>query len=203
MKPHVIRANRLLDLQNLLFQFAEVERFIHFPDGKKINRRENNSEHSFSLAMAAWFLASAYPHLDRDKLIRYALIHDLVEVYAGDVQAVGRSDAVQKDKEEREHQAFLRLKKEWPDFPDMTDHIESYEARSDSESKFVYALDKLMPLLLNILSQGKTWKKYGFTQEDVYSAKDQKLLISPEVNELWRVLRDMLTKNSSYFGEKK
>ena len=189
---------RILDMQQLLFAFTEIDRLIHFPDSKRIDRRENNAEHSFSLAVMAWFLSQYYPILKKHRLIQYALVHDLVEVYAGDEQAVGRTKAAEKAKKEREHKAYLRLKKEWTDFPDMLEHIEGYETKKDNEAKFIYALDKLMPLLLNMLSEGKTWRKYRFTQNDVMTSKDTKVTISPEINELWQKIRPEVL-NSGFF----
>jgi putative hydrolases of HD superfamily len=198
-----LRAQRLLELQTLLIQFAEVERLIHFPDRKNQDRFENDAEHSYNLAIAAWYLSSFFPHLDRDKLIRYALAHDLVEVYAGDEMAVGRTDIAEKAKSVREAAALQRLEKEWSDFSDFTSHIRDYEKRADSESKFIYALDKLMPMMLNIITNGKTWKTYKLGREAVLQAKDSKVPISPEINELWHVFRKQILENPDYFAHDK
>jgi putative hydrolase of HD superfamily len=191
---------RLLELQQLLVQFAEVERKIYFPDGKKQDRFENDVEHSYNLAMAAWFLAPHFPHLDRDKLIRYALAHDFVEVHAGDVMAIGRTPEQEKTKQENEAKALEKLSSEWPDFSELTETIIDYEHRTDAESKFVYALDKLMPMLLNLLSQGKTWKKYDFSKSLVFEDKDAKIPHSPEVNELWQVYRQIILDSKGHFN---
>lgn len=196
-------AKRLLELQQFLFDFTQIDRLIYFPDDKRIDRFENNTEHSFSLALAAWYLAASYPHLDSNLLVKYALIHDLVEIHAGDVQAIGRTEAEQAAKHTRELAALKKLKKEWPDFSDMTSHIENYEKREDAESKFIYALDKLMPMMLNILSEGKTWKKYNFNKQEVLSAKDEKVIVSPEIEELWKVFRAQIDNRNSYFNERK
>ena len=193
---------RILDFQKFMFDFAEIERLIYFPDGKRKNRKENNIEHSYSLAMTAWFLADQYPNLNKDLLIRYCLIHDLVEIHAGDEMAVGRTAKAEKAKSKREHQAFKKIRADWYDFPDIINHIESYENKKDSESKFVYALDKLMPLFLNLISDGKTWKLYGFSPKELLDAKDEKILQSPEINELWQNLRGYITSNPKLFETK-
>jgi putative hydrolase of HD superfamily len=194
---------RLLELQKLLFQFTQVERQIYFPDDKKTDRLENDAEHSYSLAMAVWFLSPHFSHLDRDKMIRYALVHDFVEVHAGDMQAIGRTKEQQDLKQQREAEALLQLRDEWPDFSELTKTIEEYEEQVDGESKFVFALDKIMPMLLNLLSKGKTWKKYGFTRTDVIRQKDEKVKVSPEVQELWEMYRHIVIEAKDHFLEGK
>lgn len=197
---HELQAKRLLELQDLLFKFSEVERQIFFPDGKKQDRKENDAEHSYSLAMAAWFLGSHFPHLDQHKLIKYALAHDFVEVHAGDEMAIGRSPEAEKVKHQREKEALERLEVEWADFSDLIDTIKNYELRVDREAKFVYALDKIMPILLNLLSDGKTWKTYKLAKKDVIDNKDKTTQASPEINELWSVFKEQIMENPDYFA---
>ena len=193
--------HRLLELQKLLFDFTQIDRQIFFPDDNRQDRLENDAEHSYSLAMAVWFLSQHFPHLDRDKMIRYALIHDFVEVHAGDMQAIGRTEEQQKLKQKREDEALKKLESEWPDFSELTTSITTYEALNDPEANFVYALDKLMPMLLNLLSEGKTWKKYDFKRSVVIKQKDDKVLVSKEVNELWQAYRQMILDAKGHFNE--
>ncbi len=189
-----------MELQELLFQFTEVERHIYFPDRKRQDRRENDAEHSYSLAIAAWFLSGHFTHLNRDLLLRYALVHDFVEVHAGDVMAIGRTAEAKKAKHIREAAALKKLQVEWPDFTELTETIEAYEKLADKESAFIYALDKLMPMLLNIISGGKTWEMYKLKSKDVLDNKDGLLSVSPEVNELWQVFRAQILENPLYFA---
>lgn len=68
---------------SLLHDFQKVERVVFVPQR---DRQENDVEHSYLLAMLAWQLAEILaPQLSKEKVIKYALVHDLVEVYAGDV----------------------------------------------------------------------------------------------------------------------
>ncbi len=200
MKQAEERAKRLLELQELLFHFTEVERQIYFPDGKRRDRFENDAEHSYSLAIAAWFLAQYFPKLDRDKLIRYALVHDFVEVHAGDVMAIGRTAEAHAAKKIREAAALKQLQNDWGDFGELTEHIEMYEQLGDPESKFVYALDKLMPMMLNLLSGGKTWQIHKMKRLDVLNNKDGVLAICPEINELWFIFRQQILDNPAFFS---
>src|SRR5580704_1310169 len=99
----------------LLDAFSLVERVMHV---KGREQRENDTEHSYTLAMLAWYLADAFDlGLDKDRLLRYALVHDLVEVYAGDTYVLDEEGL--KTKHEREEKARLRLIEEFPEFKDL------------------------------------------------------------------------------------
>lgn len=194
------QARRLLDLQALLIDFLEIERLIYLPDGAKKDRRETDTEHSFHLAMLGWYLCGSYPNLDKNKVIQYALAHDIVEIHAGDVMAIGRTEEQQTIKNKREIEALATLKQDWPDFPDLTNTIEIYEKQSDPESVFVKALDKLTPLVLQILSEGKTWKKLDIKRSDIIALKDKKTAPSKEINNLWQVLKTEILSHDEWFN---
>lgn len=108
--------------------------------------------------MAAWYVSQQFPELDTALVLQYALAHDLVEVYADDTYIYG-SEQDLASKQQREADALQRIESEWPDFQDMTATIHAYEQRADAESKFVYALDKIMPILLIYIHDGYTWKQ--------------------------------------------
>jgi putative hydrolase of HD superfamily len=194
-------ANRIINLQLELLKLSEIERLIYYPDGKKIDRRENDTEHSYNLAMTAWYLSQYFPELDVLKLLQYSLTHDFVEIHAGDVMAIGRTKKEQQKKDELEKQALNTLKNDWPDFQALTASINDYEAKNTPEAKFIYALDKLMPLILNIISEGKTWKKLNLNRSDIIKNKEEKTKLSPEVHEIWKMLKEKIQNNDSYFNE--
>src|SRR5215217_6371646 len=134
---------RVINLQRLLLAFHSLERTLPLPtrpDG--IERNETDTEHSYSLAMTAWFLTQDLPHLETDKCIRYALAHDLVEIHSGDTFAYDKDVHRHASKTERERLALAKIQHEWPDFLQMTEAIIDYETRADIESRFIYALDK-------------------------------------------------------------
>jgi putative hydrolase of HD superfamily len=202
VKPDKL-AKRLLDLQQLLLHFLDIERMILLPDAARNDRLETDTEHSFHLAMLAWYLSSHYPHLDKAKVIQLALAHDVVEIYAGDDMAIGRTKEQEKQKKEREAEALVRLKKEWPDFPDLTEMIESYDKKDCPEAVFVSALDKLTPMFHQILSKGKTWKKWDMSRSDVFENKDNKTAKSKEINDIWQVFRKEILEHDEWFNEGK
>ncbi len=176
MQPDV---HRLVELQKLLSDFTQIERSVHRDHlGQYV--KENDTEHSYNLAMTAWYLSAWFPHLNKDLLIRYGLVHDLVEVYAGDTYIYGTKEAI-ASKHAREAEAQKRLEKEWKDFPDMLASIEAYETKKDAEAKFVYALDKLMPIMLVYLHDGYSWREAKVTLKMLHEAKIAKISLSPEI----------------------
>lgn len=189
--------NRLLELQSFLLHFHKIERVVYFPDSTK--RRETDTEHAYSLAMAAWFLAQYFKELDRDLIIKLALVHDLVEIYAGDTYIY--ADQAELDtKAQREAEAMKQIKHEWPDFGDMTQLIEAYEKRQTPESCFVYALDKLMPIFMIFLGHGYTWKEEKITLEQLQANKEPKVSSSPEIHHYYGELVELLKSHRHYFA---
>lgn len=182
--------HRLLEFQKLLDQFSQVERRNH----RKQNGQyiaENDTEHSYNLAMTGWYLAQWFPDLNKDLIIRYALVHDLVEVHAGDTFTYG-SEAELASKEQREHDALLKLEQDWGDFEEMTKAIHAYEERSDAESRFIYALDKIMPIMMIYIHDGYSWNLDKVTVKMLYDAKIAKIKLSPEITPYFDQLHDLL-----------
>lgn len=190
---------RLLDMQQLALDFRAMDRIVYVPENEG-HRAENNVEHTFSLAMLAWQIASQHPHLNIDKVIRYSLVHDIVEIHAGDI-LFHRSAKAEADKHARETAALKRLKQDWPDFPDLAETIRIYEARQDNESKFVYALDKLQPLLVIYLTNGYTWHVTDIDLKMLHEGKDHKVAISKDVEPYYKELMGILHKQPELFGE--
>jgi putative hydrolase of HD superfamily len=187
MKPSI---QRLIELQKLLLVFSQVDRRAHRQhEGEFIP--ENDTEHSYNLAMTGWYLAQHFPELDKNLVIQYALVHDLVEIHAGDTYIYGTKDELDS-KAQREDDALKKLDAEWADFSDMSKSIHAYEHRLDAESKFVYALDKIMPIMLIYIHDGYTWKKEGVTVDMLYKAKIEKVTKSPEILPYFNELHELL-----------
>ena len=86
---------------------------------------ENDMEHSYQLVMLAWYLMDAYKlDLDSNLVMRYCLVHDLVEVYAGDTYTFTQDVDHLSSKVEREEKALLLIKEKFQEFPEMTEYIE-------------------------------------------------------------------------------
>ncbi len=168
----------ILDFSKLLNKFREVERVQTVPNNE---RRENSVEHSYQLAMLAWYIVDANKlSLDKNLILKYALIHDLVEIYAGDTYAFSKNESEYSTQKEREHSASLRLKNEYTDFEDMNSLIQKYEIKEDKESKFVHVLDKLQAHINVYLEDGKSWKRLDVTLQMILENKN-KLSTSTEI----------------------
>lgn len=190
MQPDILR---LIELQQLLLQFSQVERRNHRKHQDAMIY-ENDTEHSYNLAMTAWFLAGWFPELDKDKIIRYALVHDMVEVHAGDTFIYGKPEEL-ASKAKRETDALKKLSKDWADFEELTQTIEIYEECVDDEAKFVYALDKLMPIMQIYIHDGYSWNVDKVTAKMLYDAKVDKVRKSPEITPYFEQLNSLLLEH--------
>ncbi len=131
-------------------------------------RHENDAEHSWHLAVMAMLLAEhAESSVDVLKVIKMVLIHDIIEIDAGDTYCY--DEVAGLDKAEREQKAAARLFYILParQAEDLNNLWEEFEARQTPEARFAAALDRLQPLILNYLTQGKSWQAHGITSEQV------------------------------------
>lgn len=144
-------------LTDVYTPFANIKRDIIWLTDE--TRYENDAEHSFSLALICGEMADQLEGLSTDRVVTKAIIHDLVEVYADDTSVWDEEGL--KDKATREHEAFEELKQEYGHNSWMIRNIEEYEGRQTEEDKFVYAMDKLLAVLIIVNNDGKFWKENG------------------------------------------
>ncbi|HYX17778.1 MAG TPA: HD domain-containing protein [Nostoc sp.] len=146
-------------------QLKQVMRQTLLTDG---SRRENSAEHSWHLAVMASVLAEYAPEgVDILHAIKMLLIHDLVEIDAGDTFCY---DVQGNDgKAEREAQAALRLFGLLPTVQARELRLlwDEFEAGETSTAKFAAALDRIQPLLHNQQTQGGTWRIHGIKRDQV------------------------------------
>ena len=133
------------------------------------SRRENSAEHSWHLALMALVLAEhAPPGTDLGRVMAMVVLHDLVEIDAGDL-FVYAAPAAQARQEEAERAAADRLFALLP--PGQASSLramwEEFEERVTAEAKFARALDRLQPMLINMVTEGGTWAAHGVTAEQV------------------------------------
>lgn len=185
--------DKLLKFTKFLNKFREVERVIY---RNNKNEWENDAEHSYQLTMLAWYLIDTHKlDLDLDKVLKYCLAHDLVETYAGDTFIY---DDV-SDKEKREHDALQKIKQEFTEFPNLILHIEQYEKKDDPESRFVYALDKIEPMLAIYLDKGRIWKDKKITIDMILKNKTPKVALDPTIKKYFEEIVEILKKEPQLF----
>lgn len=140
-------------------KLKQVYRQTYLADG---SRKENDAEHSWHLALMVFLLAEHTLEKKVDLLhtMKMVIIHDLVEIDAGDTYCYDEKGAL--DKEERERKAATRIFNLLP--ADQAQEVwalwEEFEEVSTPEARFAAALDRLQPLLLNYASQGKSWQEH-------------------------------------------
>jgi len=143
-----------------------VERRNRLADG---SRRENTAEHSWHLGIAALVMAPfASEPVDVGTAVAMALVHDIVEIDAGDTFAYDEAEGA-ATKQAREEAAADRLFGLLPAdtgrrFRDLWDE---YERGDTAEARFVMAIDRLAPMMLNLAEGASTWREYGITRSRV------------------------------------
>jgi putative hydrolase of HD superfamily len=152
------RLTRQLDFIIEADRLKSVMRRSPLVDG---SRPENTAEHSWHVALAALLLSGyANEPVDVARVVRMLLVHDIVEIDAGDTYAYDVSG--NRDKVERELRAAARLFGLLPDdqAAEFRALWEEFEDRATAESRFANALDRLMPLLHNYLNDGRVWREH-------------------------------------------
>lgn len=185
--------HKLLSFAKLLGELQTVERVIRVRGSERF---ENDQEHSYSLAMLAWYIVETDKlPFDQAKVLRYALAHDLVEVYAGDTYLYSEDKELLASKPQRERLAAERLCTEFAEVPKMHAAIRGYVTKEDAESRFVYALDKIEPMLKVYLDGGRTWHEKGISLDMLSRSKEDKVALSPEIKPYYDELMSLLSKN--------
>lgn len=163
---------------------------------------ENDEEHQYQLALVCWFLLDNDKlSLDKYRVIGMAMVHDVIEVHAGDTIAFASKDVI-SGQAEKERAAIDKLKAQWPTFISLHALIDEYEKCASHEAKFVYSMDKLLPIINNYLYEGKAWKEHQVSFEKMKSIKVGKIDKSSEVNEYYEQLLRKLEAKPDLFGWK-
>ena len=170
-------------------KLKSVERRNHLADG---SRRENTAEHSWHLGFAALVLAPfAAEPIDQGTAVAMALVHDIVEIDAGDTFAYDEADGA-ATKQAREQAAADRLfgllpveTGRW--FRELWD---TYERGDTAEARFVMAVDRLAPMMLNLAEGASTWREYGITKSRVIARNGHH--IEQALPGAWKVVLTML-----------
>ena len=131
-------------------------------------RRENDAEHSFSLALFTAVLAEySNEPIDVLKTMKMVLVHDIVEIDAGDTycyDATGNSTKEEREKAAADRIFALLPSEQEKEFRGLW---EEFEAGETAEAKFSAAMDRVQPLLLNLHRNGISWKEHGIRFEQV------------------------------------
>lgn len=145
-------------------------------------RNENDAEHSWHMAIMAYLLKEyANNDIDIAKVMLMCLIHDIVEIDAGDTYAYDtESLKTQKAREDAAKKRIFSLLPEdqAQEFIQLFDEFEAYET---AESKFAHAMDNIQPLILNDSNNGADWQKHNVTVEQIYERQGKTKFGSEEL----------------------
>ena len=156
-------------------------------------RRENDAEHAWHMAVMIYLLKEyANEEFDIAKAMLMALIHDIVEIDAGDTYAYDPKGL--ETKEAREEQAAKRLFGLLPEDQgeELKSLFEEYEANETPEARFVRVMDNFQPLLLNNSNDGRDWKEHGITKSQVIKRHMKTKLGS---NTIWECSEKIIEDN--------
>lgn len=157
------------------------------------SRKENDAEHSWHMAVMVFLLAEyANEPIDVLKAVKMAMLHDIIEIYAGDTYAY--DTAGNETKEAREQMAADRIyamlpKEQGQEYRSLW---EEFEAMNTPEARFVKALDNLQPLMLNDATNGKSWREHGVALSQVMNRQCKTAEGSVT---LWNYARELIDKN--------
>jgi len=166
------------------------------------SRRENDAEHSWHLALMAMILSehSAKSPLDMLKVLKMVIIHDLVEIDAGDTFAFDK--VKNKDKKEREEKAAVRIFGLLPEDQrdEMIELWHEFELMKSDEAKFAATLDRLHPLINNYKTEAAGWKNHIITKKDIEKRNSHTKESAPE---LWKYIEEIIEEISEkgYLGK--
>lgn len=148
-----------------------------------VNRRENDAEHSWHMAMCAIVLKDYvnFENINMEKVLKMTLIHDLVEIYGGDTPAFSQSS--KEDKFARELESAEKLfgmlpEEQYKEFLKLWLEFENMET---DDSKYANVFDRFQGFMLNLTSDGHTWKKWHVTEEMVLKRLEPIIKYAPAI----------------------
>ncbi len=149
------------------------------------SKRENDAEHSWHLALYAMILKEyCAEETDIERVIKIVLIHDLVEVYAGDTFAYDADAHFDKEKREKEAAAKLFGMLEADQRDEINALWEEFEQGKTPEARFALVCDRLQPLIHNFLTEGHTWQEGHVKAHQVLERNNIAGDTAPEIRSL-------------------
>lgn len=184
------RLKKQLDFILEADKVKNIMRQTYLADGK---RKENDAEHSWHLALMAVLLKEYAPEeVDLSKVIPMVLIHDLVEIDAGDTYAYDAvGGATQHTREEAAAQRIYGLLPEdqgkW-----LYDLWEEFEAYETPEAKYAHMLDNSQPLFLNNATDGISWVEHGVKKSQIYTRNRRTGEGAPKI---WEYMKELIDQH--------
>ena len=189
------RISKQLDFALEIDKLKNVFRQTHL---SQHGRNENDAEHSWHMAVMAYLLKEyANEEVDIAKVMLMCLIHDIVEIDAGDTYAYD-TDGL-KTQKQREDKAKERIFSLLPDEQkaEFIALFDEFETNETSEARFAHAIDNLQPLILNNSNNGSDWREHSVTSEQIYKRQTKTKLGSEKIFAVAdRIIQDNIQKGN-------
>lgn len=186
--------NRLEQQISFLLEVDKMKKIYRQTHILGKERAENDAEHSWHLALMA-FLLSEYANdkVDVAKVMKMVLVHDLVEIDAGDTYAYDEKGNASK--RERELKAADRIfgllpEEQGKELRDLWDEFEEYET---PEAKYAHTLDNFQPLMLNNANGGGDWKDHKVRKSQIYKRNAK---TGEGSREIWEYMAELIDENT-------
>ena len=184
------RLKKQMDFILEMDKMKSIMRQTYLANGE---RKENDAEHSWHLALMAVLLKEyANEEVDLAKVIPMVLLHDLVEIDAGDTYAYDQAGlATQRVRETKAADRIFGMLPEdqGTKFRNLWEEFEAYET---AEAKFAHVLDNCQPLLLNDASGGKSWKEHTVHKSQIYKRNEH---TAEGSREIWEYMQQLIDKH--------
>ena len=184
------RMRKQIEFALLMDKQKNIFRQNHLADN---SRRENDAEHAWHMAVMAYlFREYANEDIDMSKVILMCLIHDVVEIEAGDTYAY--DEEAKKSQREREDIAKKHIFGMLPSDQgrELEALFDEFEAQETAEARFAKAMDNLQPVLLHEANGGGDWKEHEVTKEQIMRRQEKTRHGSEE---LFEVIKDIIDKH--------
>ncbi len=189
------RIKKQIDFSLEIDKEKNIFRQTHLTDH---GRNENDAEHAWHMAIMSYlFREYANEDVDISKVMLMCLIHDIVEIDAGDTYAY--DDEAIKSQKEREEKAKQRIFSILPDDQkeELMSLFDEFEENASPEARYAHAMDNLQPLILNNSNNGGDWKEHGIKADRVYERQSKTRLGSEKLYEITdRIIRENIKKGN-------
>ncbi|KQC12811.1 MAG: hypothetical protein APR63_10190 [Desulfuromonas sp. SDB] len=189
----IVENDRLLKQINFIIELDKLKSIFRQSYLSHSKRHENDAEHSWHIAVMAILLAEHSSVLNKDpdllKVVKMLLIHDIVEIDAGDTYCY--DEIGNAHKEQRELKAAARIFNILPEdqSQELFDLWQEFEQQVTPEAVFAASLDRIQPIILNFLSAGKSWKEHDITPDMILKRNS---IIEKGSPALWNMVKNIL-----------
>ena len=185
--------NRFYKQLDFILEIDKEKEIYHQTHLKGYKRQENDAEHAWHMAIMIYLLKEyANEEFDVAKAMMMALIHDIVEIDAGDTYAYDTKNLATQN--EREEKAADRIFGMLPDEQkkEMIEMFNEFEAGETPESKFAKTMDNFQPILLNDSNNGKDWRVHQIKKSQVVNRQKKSQLGSKDI---WEYTSELIERN--------